>query len=70
MFTNNLRIGVKKTRPDSCQWCPMTGKRQRAQTEKWESEYEEKFLYFAADRTLEQTPSVRLCNLWRYLKPA
>lgn len=53
MHTNNLRVGVKKMRPDPCQWCPMTDKRQWAQTETgiwiWE-----KFLYFAADRTLEQ----------------
>lgn len=55
MPTNKLRVAVKKTRPDSFQWCPVREKRQQAQTEIQKSEYEEKYLNFAADGTLGQT---------------
>jgi len=42
--------------PSSFQWCPVTDKGQRAQTEAQEvpSEHEEEFLHSEGDRALEQ----------------
>ena len=56
MLINISRVGVRRTGPDSFQWCPVTGQGQRAQTEAEEvpPEHEEELLPSEGDGALEQ----------------
>jgi len=56
MRPNICRVGVRRTGPDSFQWCPATGQGQQAQTEAEEApaEDEEELLPSEGDRALAQ----------------